>query len=150
MSACSLLTDLESRGVELIPEGASLRYRAPQGVMTDHLRATLSTHRDELMALLTRPAPADPDPAAVRIVGTVVGDVWLVLDADALDNYPEILAGKLPVFYADELAALAGRPADDLRLIASVKRTFPGARIIQDTATGSATPEGILTCGRRC
>lgn len=84
-----------------------------------------------------RPKPQpDTEPGAVRLINTVAGDVWVVLDATLLAANPDILDGELPVFFADELAALAGHPVEDLRLIAAVKRTFPGARIVQDTAAG--------------
>ncbi|MFI9722931.1 amino acid adenylation domain-containing protein [Streptomyces sp. NPDC052396] len=47
-----LLTELRGRQVTLTADGDQLRCRAPQGVLTDDLLATIRAHRDELLAHL--------------------------------------------------------------------------------------------------
>jgi hypothetical protein len=51
-----LLVGLAERGVEPYLRDGRLRVRAPQGALTDDLRATLVARKAELVALLT-PAP---------------------------------------------------------------------------------------------
>lgn len=129
-------TDAQKRALSELPKAAP---RPPEESFDSFDGGrTKAPHPDVL--------PVEPDtpklqtgaePVAVRLVNTVAGDVWVILDATALTDSPDILAGELPVFFADELAALAGHSAEELHLIAAVKRAFPGARIVQDTATGA-------------
>lgn len=55
MIALEVLSELRHRGVELFVAEGALRYRAPRGVLTPELRAALSVHKAELVAML---APA--------------------------------------------------------------------------------------------
>jgi hypothetical protein len=57
-TAATLLADLRRRGVELRPEGAGLRYRAPVGVMTEDVKAKVAAVKADVLALLE--AEADP------------------------------------------------------------------------------------------
>ncbi|MEW6489813.1 MAG: hypothetical protein AB1578_18130 [Thermodesulfobacteriota bacterium] len=57
MSAADLLRDLRARGVELTAEGDLLRWRAPPGVVTEPLMATMRQHKAALLALLDEPRP---------------------------------------------------------------------------------------------
>ena len=52
MSAQALIQDLAERDIHLAVSGSGLRYRAPRGVMTPELRATLKAHKQEIMAAL--------------------------------------------------------------------------------------------------
>ncbi|MBV9791223.1 MAG: amino acid adenylation domain-containing protein, partial [Chloroflexi bacterium] len=52
MKIIELLTQLQRLNIELWLEGDRLRYRAPNGVLTPELRATLSAHKAELSAVL--------------------------------------------------------------------------------------------------
>ena len=52
MTALELLEDLKKRGVDLEPEGDSLRYRAPAGALTPSLRQALATHKVEVLSHL--------------------------------------------------------------------------------------------------
>jgi hypothetical protein len=52
MRATLLLQALQQRGIELHPEGDTLRYRAPVGALTDELRAQIQAHKAELLGLL--------------------------------------------------------------------------------------------------
>ncbi|MGW7482854.1 amino acid adenylation domain-containing protein [Nonomuraea muscovyensis] len=65
MNAGRLAAELERLGVHLWEESGRLRYRAPQGVLTDERRALLAEHKAALLDHLTRrePAPAVHDPA---------------------------------------------------------------------------------------
>ncbi|NKZ06460.1 non-ribosomal peptide synthetase [Actinomadura latina] len=66
MTAGQLIAELAREGVHLWEEAGRLRFRAPQGVLTDERRALLAARRDELLEHLSRPAAPDltPDPAA--------------------------------------------------------------------------------------
>jgi pyochelin synthetase len=52
MSARELVEELEHLGVRLWAESGKLRFRAPQGVMTDARREALRVHKDQLLELL--------------------------------------------------------------------------------------------------
>jgi hypothetical protein len=56
--AVEVLTALRSRGVELTVADGVLWYRAPRGVLTPELRATLSAHKAELLQMLNPPRDA--------------------------------------------------------------------------------------------
>jgi hypothetical protein len=134
--ALEVLAELRQRGVELIPDGTGIRCRGPKGVMTPELRQALVTHKAELLALLSHhPEPTfDPDTAeiaAVKLVNTILGDVWLVADAEALAEHPDIIRAGLPTFFFDELERLRGKTAEELHPIAMVKREFPTGRVLQ-------------------
>ena len=51
----NLLADLQSRGVEVIAEGQSLRCRAPRGVLSPGLLADLRSNKPEILAELSTP-----------------------------------------------------------------------------------------------
>lgn len=52
MTPQTLLTELRTRGVALIPEGSALRYRAPKGALTPDLRKALEEQKAGVMAVL--------------------------------------------------------------------------------------------------
>lgn len=138
MDARALLTVLRTRGVALEPSPEGIRYAAPHGAFTPELRAEVAAHKAELLVLLTRaeplPATFDADmgaPVAVWLRGTVIGDVWLVADAETLAEQPDIVRSALPVIFFDEVAALRGKTADELRAIGVVKSVLPTARVLQ-------------------
>jgi hypothetical protein len=54
MSVSELVVELRRRGVKLAPEGTSLQVEAPDGALTDDLRAALVEHKQELLAYLNR------------------------------------------------------------------------------------------------
>jgi amino acid adenylation domain-containing protein len=64
MSAIELASRLRRLGVTLWVEENSLRYRAPQGIMTAELRAEVAASKAELLELLDNAARA-PKPAAI-------------------------------------------------------------------------------------
>ncbi|MEU8119213.1 amino acid adenylation domain-containing protein [Spirillospora sp. NPDC049024] len=66
MTAGQLIAELAREGVHLWEEAGRLRFRAPQGVLTDERRALLAARKDELLEYLSRPAAPElvPDPAA--------------------------------------------------------------------------------------
>lgn len=53
MTPQTLLTELRTRGVVLIPEGSALRYRAPKGALTPDLRKALEEQKAAIMAALS-------------------------------------------------------------------------------------------------
>jgi len=55
MTPVELLATLTQAGVSLCPDGDTLRYQAPVGVLSDELKAALKAHQPELLKLLTAP-----------------------------------------------------------------------------------------------
>ena len=139
MTPAGILTELRARGVELIPEGTGLRYRAPKGTPTPELRDALATHKAEVVSLLRAPtSPAEPTfdldagtLAAVKLVNAVLGALWLVADTEALAEHPDIIRSGLPVFFFDEADQLRGKTVEELRAIGMVKAEFPTSRVLQ-------------------
>lgn len=68
MSAQTLITELQLRGVVLEVQGDRLCYRAPIGVITPQLHATLKAHKSELIAALASEASNDPESKPQRYV----------------------------------------------------------------------------------
>lgn len=69
--------------------------------------------------------------AAVKLRNTIIGDVWLVADAEALADHPDIIRSALPVLFFDELEQLRGKAVAELQAIGMVKATFPTSRVLQ-------------------
>lgn len=99
--------------------------------------AELSAHKAELLAALSapeRPATFDADAgelAAVKLVNTIIGDLWLVADADVLAEHPDIIRAGLPVFFFEEIEGLRGKTPAELQAIAMVKAEFFTSRVLQ-------------------
>ena len=68
---------------------------------------------------------------AAKFTGTVIGDVWVIADAEVLVEHPDIIRSGLPVFFFDEVEQLRGKSIDELRAIAMVKTEFPTGRVLQ-------------------
>ncbi|MEU3980922.1 amino acid adenylation domain-containing protein [Streptomyces sp. NPDC026672] len=68
MNAADLLSELAARGVDLSADGDRLRCRAPEGALTDRLRARIAEAKPDLLALLRDGGPDRllPDPAAAH------------------------------------------------------------------------------------
>ncbi|GAA2068995.1 non-ribosomal peptide synthetase [Streptomyces albiaxialis] len=71
MSPADIIDELHSLGVQLWSEDGQIRFRAPQGVLTEDWRGALRAHKSEIVALLDREGAAEnvtvtpePDPAA--------------------------------------------------------------------------------------
>ncbi len=69
--------------------------------------------------------------AAVKLTRTMIGDLWLVADAQALAEHPDIIRSGLPVFWFDEVERLRGKTPAELKAIGVVKATFPTSRVLQ-------------------
>ena len=54
MTACDLLQELQRNQVILFPDGETLQYRAPKGVLTPALRQAITAHKAKLLVLLTQ------------------------------------------------------------------------------------------------
>lgn len=52
MNATALLADLRARGVQLEPQGDSLRVVAPRGVLTAELQSLLTFRKADILAAL--------------------------------------------------------------------------------------------------
>jgi len=66
MNVDGFMQDLRQAGVTLAVEGDALRFRAPTGVMTAELKATLAARKAELIEALRQP----------RIDGAQIGCPW--------------------------------------------------------------------------
>jgi amino acid adenylation domain-containing protein len=53
MTAQELLGTLQDRGIRLWRQGSRLRYNAPKGALSDHLRGEIATRRAEILDLLS-------------------------------------------------------------------------------------------------
>lgn len=79
MTVADLLAELRQRGVELIPEGDHLRYRARRDVLTPELAAAMREHKAELKAWVIQRREegrernltccGQPDVASRRVIG---------------------------------------------------------------------------------
>jgi len=69
--------------------------------------------------------------AAVMLRGTVLGDVWLIADAETLVEQPDIIRSALPVFFFDEVETLRGMAPEELKAVGMMKATFPTGRVLQ-------------------
>jgi hypothetical protein len=69
--------------------------------------------------------------AAVKLRNTLIGDVWLVADPEALAEHPDIIRAGLPVFFFDEVEMLRGKTPAELKAIGMVKAEFPTSRVLQ-------------------
>lgn len=81
-----------------------------------------------------QPATFDADAgelAAVKLINTVVGDVWLVVDSKALAEHADIIRSGLPVFFFEEIECLRDKTPTELKAIAMVKTEFPTSRVLQ-------------------
>lgn len=136
MTAIALLADLRKRGASIAAVGDRLRIEAPKGSVTQPLWQSLVAHKAELLSLLAHNTPPafDPDTAeiaAVKLRNTSIGDVWLVSDAEALAEHPDIIRSGLPVFYFSEVDQLRGKSFEELWAIGMVKAVCPTGRVLQ-------------------
>jgi len=67
----------------------------------------------------------------VLLRGTMIGDLWLVADHDALAEFPEILHSGRPVVFFDEVEHLRGKTTAELQAIGLVKTIYPTGRVVQ-------------------
>ena len=68
---------------------------------------------------------------AVKFINTVIGDIWVIADAEVLVEHPDIIRARLPTFFFGEIEKLRGKSIDELRAIAKVKTEFPTSRVLQ-------------------
>ena len=59
MTTTDVLHVLHARDIHLMAEGDQLRCDAPEGAITDEVVTLVRQHKQELLALLKQPAPAD-------------------------------------------------------------------------------------------
>jgi len=133
MTPAALLTELRNLGAEVAVVGGRIRVEAPTGVLSTEIRTAVALHKAELLRLLSSPA-LDADAgeiAAVKLRNTIIGDVWLVADTEALAEQPDIIRSGLPVFFFDELEQLRGKTPEELRAISMVKAVLPTSRVLQ-------------------
>jgi len=121
VTATTLLEELRQLGATAAVVDGRLRIEAPRGRVTPELRATLATHKAELLALLTRTLPA-PDPQHLTVANCL--ELLTEMHAGIRADYP---AGALSLLDTDldlrqrfdatearidELAKVAGGPAE--------------------------------------
>jgi hypothetical protein len=102
VTPAALLADLRARGVLLVAEGATLRWRAPAGVLTDIDKDALAAAKPALLALLSDAGkpPETPADSAGQITRATVEDVLRV--------FPDARV-VVPVEAADDTAPATGR-----------------------------------------
>ncbi|MEU6479090.1 amino acid adenylation domain-containing protein [Streptomyces sp. NPDC047017] len=103
-TAAALLDELTSLGVELWSEDGRIRFRAPQGVLTEERRAALRTHRDRIVALLdaegtARTVTADPAAAHEPFPLTDVQSAYLLGRRDPFGHGGVACHGYLEIHY---------------------------------------------------
>jgi hypothetical protein len=147
MTPAAILTELQTRGVVLFVDGGALHYRAPRGALTPELRQALIAHKVAILAAVagSKAARRQRDNrgslggadltaghlAAVKVVNTVLGDLWLVADDDALAAHPDIIRSGLPVFFFDEVEQLRGKGLAEVQALGMLKAAFPTSRVLQ-------------------
>ncbi len=148
MTPQALLAEAARRGIELYPDGHTIRYRGPKTALAD-LKPMLAAHKGELLTLLcaqqdraetlallkrlkTFTLPAGRMPAArmiaercsARLVESHYGE-----PVDEADNPASVLAMLQQIEH--ELIALGGCPDPELGgAINAVEALFPGARLL--------------------
>lgn len=103
MTPAALLADLCARGVVLVAEGTTLRWRAPAGLVTDADRDALAAAKPALLALLGD--GGKPPEALAKPEGQITG----ATDADVLRVFPDTRVVN-PEEAADDTAPATGHP----------------------------------------
>lgn len=120
----ALLAELTSLGIELQALGDRLRFR-PQSAMTAELVARVKVHKPGLLALLAGTKTKTPAGAAATPgFGFGVGDVLTATS-----------------YTADEARMLADAPADLRAAVETIKREFPGAKLVRVEPTAPEPPQ---------
>lgn len=123
MTPALLLAELRHRGATVYARGDRLVIDAPAGTLTAELRQDLTALKPELLTLLANTPTSrgssafDADAgelAVVKLRNTAIGDLWLVADAEALAEHPDIIWAGLPVFFFDEVEQLRGKTPAEL------------------------------------
>ncbi|WP_063806628.1 non-ribosomal peptide synthetase [Streptomyces regalis] len=117
MSAAELVSELAAAGVELWEEDGRIRFRAPQGALTEELRERLRADRDAVLAHLrdpfAEPLVPDPDGQYLPFPLTEVQSSYLLGRTDAFPyggiGCHAYLEYELPGSVAPERAAGAWR-----------------------------------------
>ncbi|TXC99826.1 non-ribosomal peptide synthetase [Streptomyces sp. ISID311] len=103
-TAAELLDEFIALGVELWNEGGQIRFRAPQGVLTEERRAALREHKEQVVALLdaegaARTVTADPAAAHEPFPLTDVQSAYLLGRRDPFGHGGVACHGYLEVCY---------------------------------------------------
>jgi hypothetical protein len=119
--ALEVLADLHHRGVDLFVADGTLHYRAPRGVLTPELRAALSAHKAELVALLapktepTRPLDVADCLALIRETFETVATEYVGGALALLDTDPDLRRRFHDTEAAIDAAVKAGPTEGELR-----------------------------------
>ena len=140
-AAHALLADLQSRGVEIIAEGQSLRCRGPRGTLTPADLDRLKTHKRELLTELAHCEDSAEEaalesgvPAAFLIDSPRYGAVWVATDAGvaaAIRVEEQHRDQPRPVVMLDDMARLQGKSSEAIQSVLNVFAVFPGAKVLQ-------------------
>ncbi|WP_369203593.1 amino acid adenylation domain-containing protein [Streptomyces sp. PU-14G] len=103
-TAAGLLDELTDLGVELWSENGQIRFRAPQGVLTEERRAAMRAHKEQVVALLdaedaARTVTADPAAAHEPFPLTDVQSAYLLGRRDPFGHGGVACHGYLEVHY---------------------------------------------------
>ncbi|MGW4889594.1 amino acid adenylation domain-containing protein [Streptomyces murinus] len=103
-TAAGLLDELTHLGVELWSEDGQIRFRAPQGVLTEDRRTALRAHKEQVIALLdaeeaARTVTADPEAAHEPFPLTDVQSAYLLGRRDPFGHGGVACHGYLEIHY---------------------------------------------------
>ncbi|ANN15967.1 non-ribosomal peptide synthetase [Amycolatopsis orientalis] len=106
MSASEIVAELRTLGVDLWQEAGRIRFRAPRGVLTDEWRATLRSHKDEIVDLLARDGETaavthDADARCEPFPLTDVQTAYLLGRRESFGHGGVACHGYLEVFYPE-------------------------------------------------
>lgn len=124
----ALLAKLTSRGIRIEADGDRLHVRARRGTVTPADLDEIRTHRDELVAALTAPAPVvSPRSMALLVVRPDGLRAWLCTDAKAV-AWADELGDGLPVITVEEVLRISTPEMVPAVLLA--KKVFCGSRVV--------------------
>ncbi|HET7695318.1 MAG TPA: amino acid adenylation domain-containing protein [Vicinamibacterales bacterium] len=148
MTLLDLLDRLRAAQIEIAADGDRLRIRAPQGALTEELRAALAAHKSELLALFAHPAGpaggADSIPRRDR-AGALPASfaqqrLWMVHQLEP-DNPAYNLRGAVRLRGVLDVGALERTIAEIVRRHETLRTTLhlEGSEVVvQPAAAGAA------------
>ena len=103
-----VLAECDRLGIQLWASGDALRYKAPEGALTEALRETLRAHKAELVAEVRSQEARDMLPCVVWLLGP--GD-WRIVEAPPGDWDPGFVARHAFYQNGETIATMARRCA---------------------------------------
>lgn len=136
MSPGELIEKLEGLGVRLEPVGDRLRLDAPEGVISDEVRAELRQRKPEVLRYLSERAEWH----TLEAHHALLSRGWVVVHAANLPGRPRVLwtvaaDTEVPGEYADMVRFTAEELVyitdANLKAVYFAKKVFPGALVVE-------------------